>query len=87
MHLDREHDLQEVDKTDKSAMYSINRAPTGIDTEPGETSEAATAGGSDGALTEGVDARPKKRAFFIHRNFALLWSGQTVSEFGSRITR
>jgi len=38
-------------------------------------------------LTEGVEARPKKRAFFIHRNFALLWSGQTVSEFGSRITR
>jgi hypothetical protein len=45
MHLDREHDLQEVDKADKSAMYSINRASTGIDTEPGETSEAATAVG------------------------------------------
>ena len=28
-----------------------------------------------------------KRSFFINRNFGLLWSGQTISEFGSRITR
>src|SRR5260221_11810375 len=28
-----------------------------------------------------------KRSFFINRNFGLLWGGQTISEFGSRITR
>lgn len=28
-----------------------------------------------------------RRSFFINRQFGLLWSGQTVSEFGSRITR
>jgi MFS family permease len=28
-----------------------------------------------------------KRSFIINRNFGLLWSGQTISEFGSRITR
>src|SRR6266700_868280 len=28
-----------------------------------------------------------KRSFLINRNFGLLWSGQTISEFGSRITR
>lgn len=29
----------------------------------------------------------EKRSFFINRNFGLLWTGQTISEFGSRITR
>lgn len=29
----------------------------------------------------------RKRSFFINRNFGLLWGGQTISEFGSRITR
>ncbi len=32
-------------------------------------------------------APAKRHRFFIHRHFALLWPGQTVSEFGSRITR
>jgi MFS family permease len=28
----------------------------------------------------------KKRTFLLNRNFALLWGGQTISEFGSHIT-
>jgi MFS family permease len=32
-------------------------------------------------------APAKRHRFFIHRHFALLWLGQTISEFGSRITR
>ena len=35
----------------------------------------------------GPGGQAKKVPFLIHRNFALLWSGQTISEFGSRITR
>lgn len=37
--------------------------------------------------TETQPASKEERGFFINRNFRLLWSGQTVSEFGSRITR
>jgi MFS family permease len=33
------------------------------------------------------DEAGQKQRFFINRAFALLWTGQTISEFGSRITR
>ncbi len=72
MHLDREPGLQGVDAgADKSAMRTGNRASTG----------------NVARLASEADGKPKKRAFFIHHNFALQWSGQTISEFGSRITR
>lgn len=96
MHLDREPDLQGIDGVaDQSAMRTIKRAPMEINTAaPKEITVAVTteetivtATASSGAtLAEGVDGRSKKRAFFIHRNFALQWSGQTISEFGSHIT-
>jgi MFS family permease len=35
----------------------------------------------------GADDQSKRLPFLIHRNFGLLWSGQAISEFGSRITR
>jgi MFS family permease len=33
-----------------------------------------------------IAATPEKRAFLLNRNFALLWSGQAISELGSHIT-
>ncbi len=43
----------------------------------------------DGKMPEGNQRStflPKLRRFFIHRHFALLWTGRTVSNFGSYIT-
>ncbi len=37
--------------------------------------------------TETATTSKAKRRLLINRNFALLWIGQTISEFGSRITR
>lgn len=47
-----------------------------IDTQADSESSPTIAGG-----------QKKKLPFLINRHFALLWSGQTISEFGSRITR
>ncbi len=42
---------------------------------------------SQSSSTEVSVAATQKSHFFINRAFALLWTGQTISEFGSRITR
>jgi hypothetical protein len=37
--------------------------------------------------TEATTTPATKRRLLMNPNFALLWIGQTISEFGSRITR
>ncbi len=91
MHSDRESDRQEnADGADTSALRRKHSAPTGtVSASTGEAGEPPSRPPSSiSAVSTGKAGEPpKKLPFLLHRNFGLLWSGQAISEFGSRITR